>query len=84
MLILLAAKSVVQSFSPDPLIGEMMETFRQMVNDCLRVGLANDVSALKKLSKLCYPALDKYDIISYYKLSRCQSKVDRVIHQPKT
>jgi putative transposase len=46
----------------------MMESFRQMVNDCLRVGLANDASRLKRLSKLCYPALAKYDIVSYYKL----------------
>ena len=45
-----------------------METFRQMVNDCLRIGLANNASSLKKLSKLCYPVLGKYDIISYYKL----------------
>lgn len=46
----------------------MTEIFRQMVNDCLRVGLANDVSTLKRLSKLCYPTLARYDIISYYKL----------------
>lgn len=46
----------------------MMESFRQMVNECLRIGLANDVSTLKRLSVLCYPALARYDIISYYKL----------------
>lgn len=46
----------------------MMESFRQMVNDCLRIGLANDASTLKRLSVLCYPALVRYDIISYYKL----------------
>ncbi|MEM3159894.1 MAG: transposase [Nitrososphaera sp.] len=45
-----------------------MESFRQMVNDCLRIGLANDASTLKRLSVLCYPALVRYDIISYYKL----------------
>jgi putative transposase len=39
-----------------------------MVNDCLRIGLANDVSTMKRLCKLCYPALNKYEIISYYKL----------------
>lgn len=38
-----------------------------MVNDCLRIGLANDASTLKRLSVLCYPSL-RYDIISYYKL----------------
>jgi putative transposase len=46
----------------------MMEIFRQMVNDCLRIGLGNNASTLKKLSRLCYPALAGYDIISYYKL----------------
>jgi len=46
----------------------MMETFRQMVNDCLRIGLENNASTLKKLSTLCYPVLTRYDIISYYKL----------------
>lgn len=45
-----------------------METFRQMVNDCLRVGLANDISTMKRLCKLCYHALARYDILSYYKL----------------
>jgi hypothetical protein len=46
----------------------MMETFRQMVNDCRRLGLANDISTMKRLSKLCYPVLSRYKIITYYKL----------------
>jgi putative transposase len=45
-----------------------METFRQMVNDCIRIGLQNDASTLKQMSKLCYRSLSRYDIISYYKL----------------
>lgn len=45
-----------------------METFRHLVNDCLRIGLANDIATMKRLCKLCYPALNKYEIISYYKL----------------
>jgi putative transposase len=45
-----------------------MEAFRQMVNDCVRIGMANDVSSMKKLSLLSYRQLKKYDIISYYKL----------------
>jgi putative transposase len=45
-----------------------METFRQMVNDCIRIGLANDASTLKTLTKFAYPQLVKYKIISYYKL----------------
>ena len=45
-----------------------METFRHMVNYCIRIGLQHDVSTLKKLSIYCYHGLEKYDVISYYKL----------------
>ena len=46
---------------------ELMETFRQMVNHCVGIGLEKDASTLKKLSNLSYSQLTKYDIISYYK-----------------
>jgi len=45
----------------------MMETFRQMVNDCIRIGIENDVSTMKKLSSLAYKQLVEYNIVSYYK-----------------
>jgi putative transposase len=45
-----------------------METFRQMVNHCVRIGLESDASTLKKLSNLSYSQLAEYDVISYYKL----------------
>jgi putative transposase len=45
----------------------MMETFRQMVNDCIRLGLDNNISTMKKLCNLAYKELAIYDIISYYK-----------------
>ncbi|MEW6603363.1 MAG: hypothetical protein AB1351_01590 [Thermoproteota archaeon] len=51
----------------EPLLS-LMETFRQMVNDCIRIGLDNNASTLKQLSKLCYPKLEDYKIVSYYKL----------------
>jgi putative transposase len=38
-----------------------------MVNDCVRIGLANNVSTMKRLSQLSYRQLRKYDILSYYK-----------------
>lgn len=63
-----AIKSVSQSFEPNIELLQMMETFRQMVNDCLKIGLANDVTTLKRLSNLCYPHLARYDIYSKYKL----------------
>lgn len=39
-----------------------------MVNDCIKIGLENNVSTMKKLCNLAYCQLAKYDIISYYKL----------------
>ncbi|MEM3160779.1 MAG: transposase [Nitrososphaera sp.] len=69
MAIVTAVKCINQACSLSEGMLAMMETFRQMVNDCLRIGLENNASTLKRLSKLCYPALAKYDIISYYKLN---------------
>jgi len=65
---MIAIKSVKQQFQPTPEILKMMETFRQMVNDCIRIGLENNVSAMKKLCNLAYKQLARYNIISYYKL----------------
>ena len=45
-----------------------METFRQIVNDCIRIGLEQNVTSLKSLSIVCYPQLKKYVIDSRYKL----------------
>jgi putative transposase len=45
-----------------------METFRQMVNDCIRIGVDNNISTMKKLCNIAYSYLGRYDIISYYKL----------------
>jgi len=39
-----------------------------MCNDAIRVGLAADASSLKRLSKLTYHELARYDVPSYYKL----------------
>ena len=45
-----------------------MSKFRNMVNDCIRIGLQNNVTSLKTLSTKSYRYLDRYDIVSYYKL----------------
>jgi putative transposase len=39
-----------------------------MVNEALRIGIANDASSLRKLSLLSYNQLAQYDSPSYYKL----------------
>lgn len=68
MVPLRAIKSVKQSYIPDRQILNFLETFRYMVNHCIRIGIQNDCSTLKRLSVLSYHELVQYDIPSYYKL----------------
>ena len=42
--------------------------FRRIINESIRIGLANDVSSLRKLSLLSYNQLAQYDSPSCYKL----------------
>ena len=53
----------------------MMETFTNMINDCIKIGLANNCSTLKRLSQLSYHKLQNYDIMSYYKLNAISQAV---------
>ena len=46
----------------------LLEMFRRMVNDSIRIGLANDASSLRRLSLLSYNQLAQYDSPSCYKL----------------
>ena len=45
-----------------------METFRQMINDCIKIGLKSNVSTRIKLTKLCYHELETYKVYSVYKI----------------
>jgi len=66
---MLARKSVRQRFTPPASIERLMESFRLMCNDAIRIGLAADASSLKRLSKLAYGELERYEgVPSYYKL----------------
>ena len=58
-----------------------METFRLMCNDAIRIGLAANASSLKRLSKLTYGELRRYDAPSYYKLCAI-SKADSPHRSP--
>jgi len=63
-----ARKSVWQRFAPPASIGQLMESFRLMCNDVIRIGLSADASSLKHLSKLTYGELKRYEVLGYYKL----------------
>src|SRR5213594_2652861 len=66
---LLALKSVWQHYAPTQDVLGLLEVFRRMVNESIRIGQANDVSSLRRLSLLSYNQLTPYDSPSCYKLS---------------
>src|SRR5467141_2354915 len=65
---LLAVKSVWQHYAPTMEVLGLLEVFRRMVNDSIRIGLVNDASSLRRLSLLSYNQLARYDSPSCYKL----------------
>jgi len=65
---LLAVKSVWQHYTPTRDVLELLEVFRRMVNESVRIGLANDVFSLRRLSLLSYNQLAQYNSPSCYKL----------------
>src|SRR3989442_5589009 len=62
-------KSVWQHYAPTQDVIGLLEVFRRMVNESIRIGLANNASSLRKLSLLSYNQLAQYDSPSCYKLS---------------
>ncbi len=64
----MAVKSVWQYYAPSREVLVLLETFRRMVNDSIRIGLVNDASSLRRLSLLSYNQLAHHDSPSYYKL----------------
>ena len=63
-----ALKAVQQHYTPGPEILQMLDQFRQMLNECVRIGLTENVTSLKSLSTKAYNQLATYDVMSYYKL----------------
>ena len=63
-----AVKTVQQHYGPSPEILRMLDGFRLMLNTCVQVGLAENVTSLRALSLKAYKQLAPYDAMSYYKL----------------
>jgi putative transposase len=55
-----------------------MIAFKEMVNYCIRLGLENNVSTLRKFSSMFYHELDIYDIPSIYKLTAMSQACGRL------
>jgi putative transposase len=49
-----------------------------MVNHCIRIGLENNCSTMKKLSSLSYHKLENYQILSSYKLNAISQAAGRL------
>jgi len=64
-----AVKAVKQSYVPSPELVVLLDEFRKMVNDCIRVGLAENVTSMKALSRKAYHELAGYDVPTYYRLT---------------
>lgn len=63
-----AIKSIKQSIPENHGLNDMMDIFKDMINHCIRIGIKNDCSTLKKLSLLSYHELHDYPIMSSYKI----------------
>jgi hypothetical protein len=61
-------KSVWQHYAPTPETSWLLEQFRGMLNYCIRIGLAGNVTSLKALSPKANNQFSRYDVASYYKL----------------
>jgi putative transposase len=63
-----AVKAVWQNYGASEETFWLLEQFRRMLNDCMRIGLAENVTSLKSLSLKAYKKLNGYDVPSCYKL----------------
>lgn len=65
---MLARKAVRQSYSPSAVVLDLMRSFKEMTNACIRIGLADDVSTRIRLTYYAYHGLAKSRVPSYYKV----------------
>ena len=65
---MLAVKAVQQHYIATREILYMLEQFRCMMNDCVQIGLDQNLTSLKALSLKAYRQLARYDVMSYYRL----------------
>lgn len=64
-----AVKSVKQNYTPTPEVLSLLDEFRKMVNDCVRIGLAENATSMKTLSSRSYHQLKRYPIYTQYRLT---------------
>src|ERR1700746_688066 len=61
-------KTVVQNYTPEPRLVQVIEKFRHMVNLSIAIGLETRRNSLKSLSLVTYHRLKTYSAPSRYRL----------------
>jgi len=59
----------MQNYRPTEEILSLLEDFRCMVNDCVRIGLKENPTSMKSLSMKAYHQLSAYDVPTCYRLT---------------
>ncbi len=62
-------KAVRQNYRPTEEILSLLEDFRCMMNDCVRIGLSENVTSMKSLCMKAYHQLSTYNVPTYYRLT---------------
>src|SRR5712691_8333981 len=64
-----AVKALKQNYQPTEEILSLLQDFRCMVNDCVRIGLRENLTSMKSLSMKAYHQLSAYDVPTCYRLT---------------
>lgn len=65
---MLAVKAFRQDYEATPEIKQLLETFRLMVNTCVRLGLQSGVTSRNGLTRIAYPELAGFRLHTTYRL----------------
>jgi len=79
-----AIKVAKQKYQPTKEIMNLLEQFRLMVNESVRIGLEENVTSLKTLSKKSYHQLSRYNTPSYFRLTAISKAVGLLRNYRKT
>jgi putative transposase len=65
----LAIKTVKQNYIATSEVLALLEEFRKMINDCIRIGLSENTTSRNSLSSKAYHQLERYDVSTRYRLT---------------
>ena len=79
----MAIKSIKQNYTFSEDITSLMNIFKEMVNFCIKIGLQENISTLKRFSSLHYKDLSQFDIPSKYKLTAMSQAMGRLAQRKR-